>query len=342
MTDKELKAKIEKDICGWYIFTGEEEYLKRYYLSLMKKSVIVDDFTEPFNYVVFDGAEVDIGKLVDAVISPPMMSEYKLVVWKFADFEHMKESAKRALDSLIEKKAEYAYTVLVFLPTAEGFDVGNLPKRPSKLYTKYEKSFHIVDFPPSTDVQLLGWLKRHFEAEGIHVSPEALSRLLFRSGHSMDVLARETEKLSVLVKARGLALLTPNEVEEVASSTPECDAFALSNAILSKDKALALSALAEMKYRRIDPTVVLGMLVKSYSELLSVASLLAEGVGGQDIEKTMKLNAYKAKLLLSAARRRTVEELSSAVARLSEIDLFMKNGTRPGYTQIESFICSAF
>ena len=341
MTDKELKAKLDGRIEGWYIFTGEEEYLKRYYLSLIKKAVITDDFTEPFNYVVLDGAEVDIGKLVDAVISPPMMSEYKLVVWKFADFEHMKDAAKKAFDALVEKKGEYSYTVLVLLPTAEGFDVGNLPKRPSKLYTKYSKDFHIVDFPPSTDAQLLGWLRRHFEAEGVKAAPDALSRLIFRAGHSMDTLAKETEKLSALAKARGLAALTVAEVDEAASSTPECDAFALSNAILSKDKTLALMALAEMKYRRVEPAIILGMLVKSYAELLSCASLLAEGMRNADIEKAMKLNPYKAKLLLAAARKRTVAELVAAMDRLSEVDLFMKSGTRAGYTAIEIFICSA-
>ena len=63
----EYKAKIERSPEGFYLFVGEEEYLKRHYLSELKKKLVPDAFLEPFNYAVFDGGEIDFGKLLDAM-----------------------------------------------------------------------------------------------------------------------------------------------------------------------------------------------------------------------------------------------------------------------------------
>ena len=69
-----LREKLNTAPVDFYVFGGEEEYLKRYYLSQLRTLLVPDETFAPFNHVVFDGPEVDFGALADAVKAPPMSS----------------------------------------------------------------------------------------------------------------------------------------------------------------------------------------------------------------------------------------------------------------------------
>ena len=45
-----LKEKLNTAPIDWYVFGGEEEYLKRYYLSEIRKSVLVEESLAGFNH----------------------------------------------------------------------------------------------------------------------------------------------------------------------------------------------------------------------------------------------------------------------------------------------------
>lgn len=337
MEQKELKDRIAADPKGWYLFAGEEEYLKRYFASLLKERIVTDGAFAPFNHIVFDGPEIDVPKLSDAVKAPPMMSDLKLVEWRYPDLEHAKESVRAALDALAPLKDEFSYTVLLLSPTAEGFDPGT-PKRPGKLAVRYGKLFDIVPFPKSTDAQLLGWLKRHFDAEGIRTDADSLRALIFRSGHLMDVLIGEVEKLSAYLKANGKNTLAPADVEAVASSTLECDTFALANAVVERNRALAYRALLERKRERTDPAVIIGMLTRTYGELVSVALLAEEGADAPKIEAALKLPSFKVRMYLRTAKSVGAARLAVALDSLTKTDVSSKAGGVDGYAAIELFL----
>lgn len=332
----EWKRRLETPE-GWYIFAGEEEYLKRHYLALLRDAVIRDEATAAFNYTVFDGPEPDVPALTEAVAALPFMSERRLVVWKYADFEKMKESTRAALDRLLERREKFPYTVLVFLVTAEGFDAGNPPKRPGKLYRRYEKMLDILLFPRSTQTQLLAWLKRHFDAAGIRVNAGGLNALLLRSGTAMDVLRSEVDKLTAYILANGRDTLTVQDVAEVACTVGESDTFALSGAIQSGDRRAAFDALEELRAEKTELPVLLGMLSRIYGELLAIALLLEEGCRTDDVAGRLGLQEWKVRKELPAVRRLGAARLREAVEELSRIDLQSKLGTS-SYAPAEMFL----
>ncbi len=334
----EFKDRIKSDsIAGWYIFAGEEDYLKKHYLNQLCKRCISNEAFELFNRTSFEGAEIDFGAVREALQSPPMMEEYKLIEWRFANLDALKESEKSALEALFSLKEEYPYAVFAIMSTDGGFDMGT-PKRPSPLYKKLSGVFDIINFPKSTDSQLLSWLKKHFDAEGVGVDLNTLNALLFRSGHSMEVLNNEVIKLSCYAKANGRASITPSDVEEVASSTVECDAFSLSNAVLDRSFERALVALTDLKRRRIEPYAVVAMLEKTYSELSGTALILEEGGGSADVEAAFKFHPFKAKLYINAAKKAGSRRLAAALAEICRIDASSKSGGISGYGAIEMFL----
>ena len=167
---------------------------------------------------------------------------------------------------------------------------------------------------------------------------DTVKALVFRSGRSMDVLAGEVEKLSALAHARGRNTVTADDVSEVASSTPECDTFALSNAILERSRQKAYMALEEMKIKRVDPIAAMGMVARTYDDLTVVAHLMDEGRGLGEIRSLLGMNEYKLKIYAAAAKRYGAERLSKIVESLAKADSGAKFGGVAGYTAVELFI----
>ena len=337
MDINEFKSRIKSGaLLGTFAFAGEEDYLKRYYLGEIRSAIVTDEAFAPFNHIVFDGEDVKLAAILDAVKAPPMMADYKLVEWHYPDFSSMKESELSDLEMLLETRAEYGYTTIAFLVGEDGVDLGT-PKKKSKFITRFEKHIEFLRLDRSTDAQLAQWIRRHFDAAGVAFSQDVPASLIFRSGHSMQQLKNEIDKLVAYAKANGIAL-SSHEVELIATATTECDTFAFSNAILARDKQGALTALDDMKSRRVDPTVIIGMTAKVVCDLVNVAELVDDGVSLDDIAKALSMNAYKLKLYAASAKKLGRARCEAMLAELARVDTSSKFGGISGYTAIELFI----
>lgn len=338
MQEKELRERISRgELSGCFLLAGEEDYLKRHYLGEIRRAVVTDEAFAPFNHVVFDAGDMTLAALADAIKAPPMFADLKLIEWKYPALGKMKESEMKTLEEILDTLPDYDYTVIAIIVAAEDVDLGT-EKRPSKLARRLGERMNLLNFERSTDTQLLSWLKRHFDKEGITVTKDALDSMIFRSGRNMDVLHSEVGKLSAYLKANGRDALTAADVTAVCSSTPESDTFALSNAILERNKRAAFAALDEMKRQRLDCTMIIGMMAKTYSELLSVISLKEDGVDVSEIESVTALHPFKVKSYIRAARLFKAGAPAAILSELSRVDVGMKWGGVTGYAAIEMFI----
>ena len=338
MDANELKARIASGRTeGCYLFAGEEDYLKKHYLSALRDSIVADETLAAFNHALFEGTDLSFAALRDAIKAPPVFAERKLVEWRYPSFDKMKESELTLFEETLELLAEHSYTTLAIIVADGGVELG-AGKRESKFEKRFRDKLSLLVFNKSTDAQLMSWLKRHFDSYRVGVSADVLRELIFRSGHSMSVLSSEVDKLAFAALARGKDSVSVQDVRDIASSTPECDTFALSNAILDRNKAAAFAAMEEMKLRRLDPLVILGMMAKSYSELVNVMMLEADGLGSADIASTLGMNPYRLKLFLGASSRFSRERASRILSELVRVDTEAKFGGVTGYTAIELFI----
>lgn len=338
MEIQELKNLIKsRELSDWYVLAGEEDYLKKYYLKEIRKAIVEDETFEVFNHAVFDGPSIDFSALREAIISPPMMSELKLVEWKYANINAMKSSEITALCELMRLKSECPYTVFVIMPSADGFDAGT-PKKPSRLYTALSEGFKIITLNKSGNSQLASWIKKHFDAEGVYVDMPLINALIFRVGHSMEILNNEIIKLSSYAKQNGRSALSIEDVNEVSSPNIESDAFALSNAITEKNAKAAFVALNDLKSRKVEPNVIISMLEKTYCDLISVSLMLSEGKSADDIARIFKYHSYKVELYVAGCKKTSAKKLSDSLSKLRHLDAVSKSGGLNGYTPIEIFI----
>ncbi len=323
---------------GWYLFAGEEGYLTKIYSKELYKRIIEDEYLAPFNHTIYNGAEIEFAELREAIQSPPMMAEYKLIEWRSADLTSLGDSEIKFLkEEIFPLKDEFPYAVFSISASEDGFDFGT-EKSPSKLMRAFDGSFDIMKLQRSTDTQLLAWLKRHFDSEGISVTLPPLNAMLAKVGHSMELLHSELTKLSHYLKANGKDTLDEMTVELVCSGNIESEAFALQNAIHDGNSRLALRALLDFKQRRVDPQVVIGMLAKVYTNLSAVALLSAEGESADNIGRLLNMKSFPVKKNLAAARRIGARKINESLAELLRVDAAAKQGGISGYLAIELFI----
>ena len=333
-----FKADLKNDqISGIYLFSGEEEYLIRYYLKTLRDKIAGDEAFAVFNNPVFDGEEIDFSAIIEAVKSPPMMNDYKLIEWRHADFTKLREGGLDQLDELVDVCKEYSYSIVAFTAGEGAIDLGT-QKKPSAFFKRFDKKINILNFEKSTENQLYAWLKKHFDSQGITVGLDTVKALVFRSGRSMDVLVGEVDKLCALALSRGKSTVTPEDVNEVCSSTPECDTFALSNAIIERNRSKAYLALEDMRLRRVDPTRIMGMVAKTFDDLTAVSHLLDEGLGTTEIESILGMNKYKLKMYIPAAKKYGTTRLNEIINSLAHADAGSKYGGVSGYCAVELFI----
>ncbi len=326
MTVEELKKVLKGDRIPFMILAGEEEYLKRYYLSSIRSRLVSDEGLAPFNHIRFEGNEIDFGRLSDALKTPPVFAEEKLVEWHLCDFDKMKAEDLQKLRELCEEQDSFEGVTLVFYAEEGKLQFGNYPKRPSSRYTALSEFIDIVWFPPSTDAQLINWILRHFEKEKLLCTKATAEALLARVGHSMDTLSCEIEKLSAYCHANGRAELSVSDITAVSASTFEADAFGLSNAILSGNAALAYENLRDMKNRRQEPTMIFGSVFRVFCDLYAVALLREEGLSPDAIREKTGMHEYKMKLYLRALAGKSSSSLGAILERCRRLDLSAKLG----------------
>ena len=331
----ELVEKIKKAPLGRYIFGGEEDYLKRYYAKELVRATIGEE-ADIFNYTVFDGEDVSFQDLREAILSPSLMSDCKVIEWRFCNLEGMKEKALDELEELAALQDDYPDTLLIITAAADGLEFST-GKNPSKLERRLGKHFNLVNFKKSTDRQLLGWLKRHFDANGVGVDADTLNALLMRSGRVMDVLANEVAKLTALAKIRELDKVSISDVEEVCSTTPESETFALQNAICSKDRVAAFRALSDLKFRRIDPAIIMAMMARTFTELMN-AAMLVRDADADKLDELFGIKGFRAKMCIAGAKRYGAEALVRITGEISRLDASSKFGGINGYKLCEIIV----
>ncbi len=338
MTEKELKEHI-KDPVGGYLFFGEEDYLKEYYTEQIRKAVLVDESVAEFNEFSFDSDSFSIAALEDALASPPLMSEKKLVKVKLASYSSLPEADKKALLETVASLVDLDDTVLVLTFAPDGFD-GGTEKAPSATLKSFAKHMNCVNFPFGQEAKLIRWLSRHFSKDNLGADEAALRLMINLCGRGMHRLAGEASKISARALSLGLPGVTSELVSATVSITPEEDAFRLANAVLSGDTTSALDSLGRAKRRGENPIKLLASVTAVICDLAAIAQLASEGADKGTIAKALGIRSeYKVSLYMRAASSVSLAKLAGAVSLCAEADAKMKSSSL-GYIPLERLICS--
>lgn len=310
----ELRALKDKEPGSLYLLYGPEDYLREQYLTELKKRCLPDG-DDGFSYRRFDGPELDVNALDEAVNALPFPSGRCFVELRDVDINKLKEPERyiKILSDIPD------YCTVCFVQNAQYEPDGRL-----KLIKTIRERGKELKFTAQPQGMLIDWIIRRFRALGKTVELDAAQRLIFVSGRIMSGLIPEIEKIAAYTKGDRV---TVREVDEIANHIPEARIFEMTDYISQKKFNTAVSVLAELLMdKNNEPIPMLAMLGVQMRRLYTARIALEKDLGLKYIMEVCGLRYdFIARDLLNSARGFTLCQLRDAVRLCAETDYKMKS-----------------
>ncbi len=341
--EADFRRALKSSPTGGYLFFGEEDYMKAAALRMARASVAeADPAMAAFNDIRLDGLTFTPGALLDAMTVPPMgdaESGRKIITVTGLDLDALRAADVDKLCEALSAIPDYPYNLVIVSAGADALDPGNLPKKPSELYTTLTEYLRPVYFERNTPAKLAGWVQKHYAAEGVQASPEVCRFTVEYCGRNMFTLAGEIDKVAFYTRAKGRNTATEADVRTATIPAMEYDAFAFTNAIMERRYADALDILADLKLRRVEPVYILSEVSRVVCDLMAVRTMADGGSTQAEIAAGLKMHEYRVGLYLRAARATDADRLRVAVTAAQAADRAIKRSAGDGYGVIERLIC---
>lgn len=342
--DQRLKSG---SVRGAYLFCGEEEYLKRHYLTNVRNLLVPDPDLGVFDAIRIDASRMELEALPahieQAIATPPMMQAQKLVEVHQTDFELLKKTENKAvlqdLCEVLKRVKNYDYAAVVFVCTSKEFFTGYKWDQ-SALYRSLSAVANVVLFARQSEAKLAPWCRRHFRHERVQIDETVTPALLAQCGNDMQTLYYEIQKLCMWAKARNKEMLTAADVARVCIYVSREENFGLNNALKRRDVTAALEQYRLQRTAKVEPTVLFAQISKLVGDLWQMKRAQAQGMRADQIAASFHVHQYVVQTTLSAARLFDDRTLDLLLEMCIETDRLLKSAPIPPDVLLERLIAA--
>ena len=278
----------------------------------------------------FDGAEAELGEVLDALRTLPFLSPRRVVVVKDADT--FIRANRGELETYLEKPAASGILIL----TADSFPENTrLAKRAKQIGQVYKSA-------PVGVKELPGYLEAYAAREyQLRLDREATALLIELGGDDANALSSEIDKLATYLggsdKTEGR--ISVNLVEELVGNNRQYSAFNVIDAMMEGEAGTALAQLDKMfSQDRSAQYKAVGAFAWHFRRLYLGRVLVEQRVSEQEIFKQARVWWSQRKAFMKQVRRLSLPQAGRILTELMEIDLASKTGGGTVRTGLEKFI----
>lgn len=319
---KQLKDALKRGTpANLYIFYGQEDYLRDYYLEQLKSQILTGGM-ESFNLHTFQGKDLELQALTQAVEAMPMMSERSLVL--VYDWDLFKNEERReGLQALFGDLPEYVCLVFVY-DTMEWKANAN-----TKLGKWLKANGQIVEFRQQEQSDLNAWIRRRLKQKwDKEIDSATAEYLTFLCGGLMTNLGGEVDKAGAYARGK---TVTRKDIDAVCDPVLDARAFQMTDAIGAGDYNQAMSLLGELLRMREEPIYILAAVGRQLRQIWSARLALENKRGASYLVQLWGMRGdWQAKKLMQTARRYPLSWCRMAVKEVQTADLALKLGGRDG------------
>lgn len=343
MAEIDIKKEY-KEPFGVYILFGEEDYLKKFYASKIKESVLGDSPYALFNHAVFSAKELSDDALLDALATPPIGEDKKLIELTEFNFSELKAAEIEILLDFFKAAGDYDYTVVVMNLACDALDYGVSKgakiTKPSPLYKKLNEVAKCAYVPKASTRDLANWAAKHFSKDNLSIETPAVYQLIEQCSSDMMTMYGEIEKLCAYMHFNNRDTITAEDISNVCCETREIEPFGLSNAVLAGKGDAALKILDLMEEKHLRPAIAFAGIYSTYIDLYRVKAALDGGVSFADLAKKLKMNEYRASIYANAAKNTSLKKICHVLSLCRDNDLKIKSESN-NYDLLKALICEA-
>jgi DNA polymerase-3 subunit delta len=294
---------------GTFYLHGEDHFRKEEVIRALVEAH-VDGATRDFNLDQLRGTEVDAETLGSVLATPPMLSEWRVVVLR--EVEGL-AGTKTAREELLRVGSDPP-PGLAFIMSC------TVPKgSKAQFYTDLARLARSVELEPMSDADVPGWImSRAEQTYGLAVDVDAARALGGAVGPNLGVLARELEKLAAFVGER--RRVTIDDVNAAGTKLPAQDRWEWFDLVGMRRLEQARVAL---------PTLLaqgesgVALVIALATHLLRLGIAVEQGPAGLE-DALPPRQKWLARRMKEQARAWTMPEIEAALVGLQDVDRLLK------------------
>ncbi|HEX5610742.1 MAG TPA: DNA polymerase III subunit delta [Solirubrobacterales bacterium] len=200
------------------------------------------------------------------------------------------------------------------------------PAKLAKAVKAAQGEIHEFEAPKARDMPRT--LVADAQRLGFRLEPAAARVLVDRMGASPVRLANELQRLALWAGDGGA--VTTADLEEMIADTSEAAVWSLSDALLEGDAAASLRIGEQLIEQGENVTGLIYGLASRLRSACAAAAQLEAGVPPKQVESSLKMHPYAAKLLVGRLRDAQLSDLRLATEALADLELWCRGGADYG------------
>jgi DNA polymerase-3 subunit delta len=179
--------------------------------------------------------------------------------------------------------------------------------------------------------ELPKWAVAQARQLGLDLSPEAARMLIGHVGERQQRLLRELEKLALELRAGEETVhIDADMVLELTAASAERKAWALADALLSGNAALATRTLLQMRAQGERLPGLIYWMSSRVRQAHQIARDLDRGVSQAQVKSGLRMPPSAADKLIGDAKRIGAERLEQAICLIADLELASRGGGNGG------------
>lgn len=324
-----LKERISKNPAGAYIFYGQEELLKHFYLEKFIKRIEKEGMAE-FNLSRLDfSRDATLGALEDELGILPVMGSLRLVICRGLNPIALSASDLDRLCAMIKGIGEE--TILILYLSSEELvpDKATASKKAVKLLSEIAS---FCAFPLQEERVLLSWSAKILSADGLSASPQTLKLLISMTGGKMSAMRSELEKLSMYALSQNRSTVTEEDVSLFVQPDQEFAIYQLTGAVLAGSFAATQKMLDFFKKHDGEPIVI----VAALSRMFVNALVCTGGAGESDAMLATGMQAWQIQNMKRDCHGKKRQNFETALSLCIEADKRLKGANSDPFSVCET------
>ncbi len=325
MSLNDLKNHIKTgEFAPLYLFVGEENYLMRHYLSLVKGKILCG--FEEMDLTVFEGKKLTAAELDESVTAFPFAASRKLTVIKDLSLAKSNE----IVAYLTKEGVPDSATVIICeeQPTV---------KATASEVTRFQKDTGAVvcSFDPLKEAEQTDWIIRYFAAAKKNISRQNAELLVSYLPAVQDLIKNECDKL---IARCDRTEIRREDIDEMVVPSVDSKGWQLTEAVISNDTKRAFKIIDELYEMKLDDTVIAASVYRAFSELLAVKAGAVSGRDAQKIAAIAKIPPFACKKYMTVVKDLPISYISECLTDCVECDSDIKSKSIDKRARIEALI----
>jgi DNA polymerase-3 subunit delta len=298
---------------GSYFLKTDDPFLRDEAIVLLTQAHLGGGSSD-FDLDQLSGSEIDAATLAAVLETPPMLSEYRMVIVR--DAQGLTPTARSVVEGAISTDVRSRVLVIT----------ADIPRgSKAKFYDTLRKKCVTVSLKAPQPSELPGWLaKRARAVHDVELDIQAAQLLAAGIGPRLGVLAQELEKLANYVDPA--KRIRTEDARAGMGALPQVDRWQWIDKVADRQLGAALSELGDLLDSGESPVALIGAI----TEALVRVGLALEGenalVRVLKRDGTYRNLGWKVKSIVRQARRWSREEIDVALEELFQADRLIKSG----------------